>query len=352
MRPVDHVIRSHGYFLRRRDLLLLGYTDGDLRVALAQKRIFRARQGWYSVPDAPEAGVRAVRIGGRLTSLSALESLGIPVPRQPRLHVAVRGTASRLRDPLDRRKRLRARNEVVVHWTDGNGPGFDRHRRGSSRFDGYGTERHRGDTRRDERSAARGTPWRVSVADALLAVLTTETRDVAVACLGATLQARLVTRAALEAVFARAPKRVRGWSALVSGLDESHGETFFRLWFADAGHTSEQQVYIPGIGRFDNRVSPHVYVEIDGAQHDPSWSGDTASSWLNDLDRDAAMAIRGDRVLHIGYRQLYSAWPTVLAAIERAMADDAALVARRRRHPYRPRAQRKRRRSERNASSP
>lgn len=350
MRPVDHVIRRHGYFLRRRDLLALGYTDGDLRVALAQKRIFRARQGWYSVPDAPEAGVRAVRIGGRLTSLSALESLGIPVPRQPRLHVAVKGTASRLRDPVDRRMRLRPRSDVVVHWIDGSGHRIDGHGHGhgSRWFD----DRHRGDARRDERSAARGTPWRVSVGDALLAVLITETRDVAVACLGATLQARLVTRATLEAVFARAPKRVRGWSALVSGLDESHGETFFRLWFADAGHSSEQQVHIPGVGRFDNRVSPHVYVEIDGAQHDPSWSGDTASSWLNDLDRDAAMAIRGDRVLHIGYRQLYTAWPTVLAAIERAMVDDAALVARRRRHPYRPRAQRKRRRSERNASSP
>lgn len=335
MRPVDHVIRSHGFFLRRRDLLALGYTDGDLRVALAQKRIFRARQGWYSVPDAPEAGVRAVRVGGRLTSLSALESLGIPVPRQPRLHVAVKGTASRLRDPVDRRMRLSPLGGVAVHWIDG-------HRGEARQVEERGGGPNRGerpgfDSRGDKGSAARGTPWRVPVADALLAVLTTETRDVAVACLGATLQARLVTRATLEAVFARAPKRVRGWSALVSGLDESHGETFFRLWFADAGHSSEQQVHIPGIGRFDNRVSPHVYVEIDGAQHDPSWSGDTASSWLNDLDRDAAMAIRGDRVLHIGYRQLYTAWPTVLAAIERAMADDAALVARRRRHPYRPR---------------
>jgi very-short-patch-repair endonuclease len=104
-------------------------------------------------------------------------------------------------------------------------------------------------------------------------------------------------------------------------------------------------VSIEGIGRFDFRVSQHVYVEVDGGQHDPTWSGGSASSWAKDLERDAAMTIRGDRVIHIGYHQLYGDWTTVIAAIDRAVADDAALAARRRRHPYRPRTQQKRRRS-------
>lgn len=312
MPPVDTVLRSHGFFLRRRDLLALRYTDGHLRAALACKRIFRVRQGWYSVPDAPDAGVRAVRVGGRLTSLSALESYGLPVPRQPLLHVAVKATASRLRSQVDRRVRLSSVSGVAVHWVD----------------------RVRG-----------GSPWRVSVADALLAVLVTEPRDVAIACCAAALQHRLLTPSAVDAIFERAPARVRGWRRLVSALDESHGETFFRLWLADVGRTCEQQVQIRGAGRFDFRLSPHVYVEIDGAQHDPSWTGESGSSWQNDLDRATTMAIRGDRVLHFGYRQLYTDWPRVMAAIERAIADDAALAARRRRHPYRPRTQRKRRRS-------
>lgn len=311
MLPVERVIRRRGYFLRRRDLLALGYTDGHLRVALADKRIFRVRQGWYSVPDAPEVGVRAVRVGGRLTGLSALESYGLPVPRRLALHVAVPATASRLRRPDDRRARLSRSDAVVTHWLD----------RGEG-----------------------GTAWRVSAREALLAVLMTETRDVAVACCGAALQKRLLTPSTLDAVFARAPKRVQRWRGLVSALDESHGETYFRVWLIDAGRPCEQQVTIPGIGRFDARLSAHVYAEIDGAQHDPSWTGSTPSSWEDGLDRDAAMAIRGDRVLHFGYRQLYTDWPTVLAAIERAVADDAALVARRRRHPYRPRTHRKRRR--------
>jgi very-short-patch-repair endonuclease len=187
--------------------------------------------------------------------------------------------------------------------------------------------------------------WRVPLADALLAVLVSEPRMVAIACCSAALQKALITTSGLERVFDRAPQRCRRWMPLVSELDESHGETDFRIRYRESGRACEQQITVDGIGRFDFRVSAHVYVEIDGGQHDPDWSGDGESSWEHDLVRDAAMAARGDRVLHFGYRQLSTAWPTIIAAIDRAVADDAALAARRRRHPYRPRvAQRKRRR--------
>lgn len=309
VQPVERVIRSRGGFLRRRDLLPLGYTDGHLRHALRTRRIFRVRQGWYSVPGADERVVRAVRVGGRLTSVSALETYGIPVPRRAALHIVVPANANRLRKPTDRRKRIGSR-DAAIHWT-----------------------------------ANRAMPGsgRVPLAEALLAVLVTESCDVAVACCSAALQLRLIAEEKLVRVFARAPARVQGWLALVSDLDESHGETYFRVRYP--GDECIQQVTIAGIGRFDFRVSAHVYVEIDGGQHDPDWTGGTGSTWEHDLDRDAAMAIRGDRVLHFGYRQLYTAFPTILAAIERAIADDAALAARRRRHPYRPCARRKRRRS-------
>jgi very-short-patch-repair endonuclease len=312
---VDRVILSRGGFLRRRDLLPLGFTDARLRSALARGQIFRVRHGWYSVPGVDDRAVRAVRVGGRLTSLSALETFGLRVPRGRRVHVAVPPNANRLRAPTDRRRRL-GPAESAIHWVD------DR---------------------------AGPSTWRVPIGAALLAVLTGEARAVAVACCSAALQKGLITERELDGVFDRAPARVHRWRPLVSALDESHGETEFRLRYLESGRACTQQVKLHGIGRFDFRVSPHVYVEIDGAQHDPSWTGqehDAGSSWEHDLERDAAMAIRGDRVLHFGYRQLRTAWPTILAAIDRAVADDAALAARRRRHPFRPRAQqRKRRRS-------
>ena len=321
--PIERVIHSRGGFLRRRDLLRVGFTDRQLRTALARSTIFRVRHGWYSVPGTDERAVRAVRIGGRLTALSALETLGIRVPRDRPLQVAVPMNANRLRRPTDRRTRIRPR-DAAVRWVDVP------HEPGS---------------------------WRVPPADALVAVLASESRDVAVAVCSAALHKRLVSPSDLARVFERAPKRVRAWARLVSVLDESHGETYFRTRYLESGRTCTQQVTfrdLPGLAgaaRFDFRVSEHVYVEIDGGQHDPDWTGGadgtdgSGSSWERDLERDAAMAIRGDRVLHFGYRLLYTDWPTVLAAIDRAIADDAALAARRRNHPYRPRARRKRRRS-------
>lgn len=278
------------------------------------------RHGWYSVPGASDRAVQAVRVGGRLTGLSALESFGIRVPRGRPLHVAVPRNANRLRNPKNRKVRLK-RDGITVRWVDGQ--------RGRSSWHGISS-------------------WRVPLSDALLAVISTESRDVAVACCSAALNLHLIGARELASIFERAPKRNRRWMMLVSALDESHGETRFRIHFRASGRECTQQVTVDGIGRFDFRVSKHVYVEIDGGQHDPEWDGGSdasSSSWEHDLERDAAMAIRGDRVLHFGYKQLRTAWPTILAAIDRAVADDAALVDRRRRHPYRPRAaQRKRRR--------
>lgn len=310
MQAIERVIRSRGYFLRRRELLALGYTDAAIQRALRERRIFRVRQGWYSIPSAPEAGVLAVRVGGRLTGISALEDLGLRVPRQPRLFVAVKPTASRLRRATDRRTRLLADDAVRVHWTE---------------------------------SGRGGTPWRVSVSDALLAILCTEARDVAVACCSAALRHRKITPPALAAVFDRAPERARRWSSLPSALDDSHGETFFRLWLLDAGVPCEQQVHVAGVGHIDFRLSPNSYVEVDGAQHDPRWTGDSPSTYEPDHDRDTTVTIRGGRVQRFTYRQLYSDWPRVLAAVERAIADDLALTALRAKRPYRP-AKRKRRR--------
>jgi very-short-patch-repair endonuclease len=313
MDPIERSIRRGGLFLRRRDLLAQGFTDRDIKAALGRHRIFRVRQGWYSVPDAPEPAIRAVRVGGRLTSISALESYGLRVPRQTRVHVAVKGTASRLRRPDDRRRRLDRHDEVRVHWID----------------------------RRD----AGGNAWRVSLEDALLAVLVEESREIAVACCSAVMHHMKWSARRLGTVFSGAPEHVRCWRGLVSGLDESHGETFARLWLTDAGVRFEQQVVIENVGRLDFRVGPNSYVEIDGGQHDPEWTGDGKSTWDNDHDRDTTAAIGGGTVLRFNYRQLYRDWPRVLAAIERTVADDLALTVYRRRHPYRPRARRKRRTS-------
>jgi very-short-patch-repair endonuclease len=312
MDSIARTIRRRGLFLRRRDLLRLGYTDRHIRFELDGRRIFRVRHGWYSVPDAPAPAVLAVRVGGRLTGVSALESYGLRVPRRPLLQVAVPRGACRLRNPENRYLRLDGQDRVRVHWVD--------------------------------RRRATDSVWRVGVADALLVVLGEEAREIAVACASAVMHRGLLTPDQLAAVFERAPGRVADWRCQVSHLDESHGETFARLWMTEAGIRFRQQVQADG-ARHDFRVGQHTYIEIDGGQHDPAWTGDGASSWDSDFDRDTTVTIAGGATHRFNYRQLYTDWPRVLAAVRRAEADDAVLSAYRRRHPYRPRVHRKRRRS-------
>ncbi|MCU1598770.1 MAG: hypothetical protein JWQ47_2509, partial [Glaciihabitans sp.] len=315
MVDVEQTIKALGMFARRRDLLQRGFDDSDITAALAAHRIFRVRQGWFSVPDAPADGVEAVRVGGKLTGVAALASYGLRVPRREYIDVVVPRQACRLRSPTNRSAPLAASERARIHWTE------------------------------DPYVEGQGGPWRVSLDDALVFLLKSETRDIAVACLSAVARYIRWPQSRVAGVFARAPRRVASWLPLVCALDDSHGETFVRLWLTDAGIPWESQPRFPGVGKIDGRVSPNVFVEIDGAQHDPNWTGETPSSYGPDHDRDATVVIGGGTVLRYVYRQLYSDWPRCLAAVRRAREDDLELIARREQHPSPPRSLSRKRRS-------
>jgi very-short-patch-repair endonuclease len=307
MSTVARIIRSLGWFARRRDLLARGLSDAHIRAALTDRTIFRVRHGWYALPGAPDAAVSAVRIGGRITGIAALQLHGLAVPRRSRVDVVVPAGASRLRSPTDRGRRLSATDNVTVHWTD--------------------------PPRRD----LDPNGWLASIDEALALVIATEPRDIAVACSSAVMHKRRWPDERLARIFDRAPARTRRWRRLVSGTDESHGESFVRVWLGDAGIPCESQVLVSGVGRVDFRVSPNVYIEVDGAQHDPDWTGASPSSWENDHARDTTVAIAGGTVLRWTYLQLYSSWDRCVAALLTARADDLELLARRRARPGLPR---------------
>lgn len=292
MKTIATTVIERDFFVRRRDLLASGYTDQQIRAALAHREIFRVRQGWYSVPNAPEPGVRAVRVGGRLTGLDALKSYGVPVPRNSRTQVSVSAGASRLRDPGNRRKRLADLHHMDIQWTE------------------------------EPWMKHRSSPWRVSVQEALLAVLHSEGRDVAVACCDLVIKKKRMNARDVDALFEHVPARVRAWRTLVDGRSGAHGETYVRLWLGDAGIRFEPQPFMRGVGHLDGQVSSWTYIEIDGAQHDEAAEGER-SQFEEDHYRDTVVAINGARVLRFTYRQLYRQWALCLGAVQRAMADDA-----------------------------
>ena len=292
MHPISSEMVLRGRIMRRQDLLRAGHTDRQIRWALAHRYIFRVRHGWYALPDIADEVARAIRVGGRLTGLAALRTLGMFLPPPTVVDLAVPRTAARLRRPTNRRERLKNTDGIRINWID---------------------------SRRGDRDP---WDWIASEDDALLCVLVREDRETAVACCDGLVRYRGWTPERLAAVFARAPKRVQGWLKLVDGRADAWGETVVRLRLGDVGIDFVPQPRVAGVGRLDGKVSPRVFVEIDGRQHDPEWTGETASSFESDRDRDLVLAAAGARSIRITYRQLEHDWETCLRAICGAIEAD------------------------------
>ena len=286
-----HVAMS-GPFLRRRDILAAGYCDDDIAAAIEAQELFRVRHGWYARTGTPEIAVRAVRVGGRVTGVSALRARGLFLPQPAKTEIVVPANAAGLRRPRNRFERLAEWDDVTPLWED--------------------RPRHELDP----------ASWIVSEEEALACVLRRQSREVAVAACDGMIRYLGWTADRLGRAFETAPARVKPWLSLVDGRADSWGESFVRLWLGDVGIPFEPQPVVPGVGRLDGRVSEHVYIEIDGAQHGEDWAGEGPSSFESDHRRDTMLAEWGCRVLRWTTTQLVEDWPHCLAAVRRARADD------------------------------
>ena len=123
MKQLLGVIDRYQGFASRGELVANGVDPGLIDVAVWYGRhVMRVRDGWYARPRERRDVIRAWRVGGRLTCVSAAE-FHAGIEPGPVLHVEVPRAAVRLRDPDDRRRRLSPDAAVVVHWTRHPGPG-------------------------------------------------------------------------------------------------------------------------------------------------------------------------------------------------------------------------------------
>lgn len=114
---------SFGGFASRAELVGYGVPRDLVDVAVYYgRRIVRIRRGWFARPGEPPDVIRAWRVGGRLTCVSALARFEGAEP-PPVVHVEVTANAGRLRDPRDPLERLGPDSPVVVHWARYPGPG-------------------------------------------------------------------------------------------------------------------------------------------------------------------------------------------------------------------------------------
>jgi hypothetical protein len=92
----------------RRQLLEMGVDPDWLDMGLYYRRIVPVRIGWYALPGTSRAVIAAVRAGGRLACVSALEYHEGREPEHP-LHIVLPRNADHRRLSTD----------TIAHWTRG-----------------------------------------------------------------------------------------------------------------------------------------------------------------------------------------------------------------------------------------
>jgi very-short-patch-repair endonuclease len=284
-RETDHahvrsVLAALGGIAPARDLVAAGIDPDRLRMAVEDRAILRFRKGWYAVFELAPDVIRASRVGGVLTCVSAARHHGLWVPDDDRLHVAVARHSSRLRSPHDHHERLRLDGpEVVVHWV-----------------------------------AERTAPYELvaSIEAAVACIVSCLGTDVGFAVLESARRRRRVGAREVKAIAARLPRAARAVLESAGSLSDTGSESLLALILTRAGIPFRQQVYIQGVGFVDFVIGDRLIVEADSKAHhsDPT----------RDRRRDAAASERGYRTLRFMYSQIVYDSPAVLRAIRAAIA--------------------------------
>jgi very-short-patch-repair endonuclease len=267
------------------ELRSAGWSKTRTAEAVSTGELTAVRRGHYATAAAPPQVVRAVRVGRVATATTAGPALGLWTPDDDRLHVALAPNAGRLHDPDDSTKPFEDRGDVVLHWTD----------RISS------------------------TTGRATGIAPLLVLLQHSVRvlrpELAIAMLDSALHVRLLRERELPSLAAVLPAHLAAVVRMADGRCESGMESIACYLLRLAGLRVEPQVMIPGVGRVDLLVEGRLIVELDGRQ----WH-DTPIATGRDRRRDAAAAIQRYRTLRFDAAQVFTAWPSVQAAVFGALA--------------------------------
>lgn len=264
-------------------LLRSGCTPYALREAVASGEIVRVRQGHYALPDAGARRLEAHRVGGRLAGIWALRAHGIWTPRGPfPLEVVVPAHASRLRSPVEMRRRLAA-SECLVHWDGVSG----------------------GDPLEPERPAR-----------ALRRLIGRVSPEILFACFESALRQKALAAAEAEELRDELVRRVGPAFAHASGVSESGAESLLKHFLLTVGVPFRQQVHLGDLGRVDFVIGERQIAEADGAAYHSS-----KDEFERDRLRQTMASILGYRTLRLSAtlieRQPHLARAAILAALQR-----------------------------------
>jgi very-short-patch-repair endonuclease len=282
MADIAALVNDLGGVAHKKQLVRRGARDRDLTRAVRDGEVIRIRQGWYSTRDDDDPGVRAIRVGGRLTGISALIAAGAWVLGNFPLHVAVPRNASRLRNPGDRTRRLYLKSgAVVVHWVSAD-------------------------------RSERGSVTSVALMDALVQVVLDEELEVAVAALDWALRNGEIDATDFDTLVQMLPQYKRSIRVWVSPVCDSLPESLTRTRLRLCGHTVTPQVPTGSNQRIDLVVDDLVAIETDGEEFH-------RDRFNEDRRKDITVTIDGYHVLRPSARMVFYEWPRVYQAVLSAL---------------------------------
>jgi len=279
-------VRRAGGAAGRAHLVALGHHDRMLSAAVRAGALIRPRRGWYSTWAEGDPRLRALRVGGRLTGLSAVAAWGGWVRERGRMHVAVPANASRLRCPRQRRVRFSSspqRDSVTLHWT---------------------REHH-------DRDTSTGI---VSLLEALEVACLIEPAEDAIAAIDWARRSGRLDAISLAELAERLPSSHRALVSRSSGSCHSLPESVARTRLEGAGFGVREQVLLPdNPSPIDLLIENTIALDVDGEEFH-------RDRFLPDRTKDLAATRFGFHAVRPAARHVFDEWPAVLEAIRVALA--------------------------------
>lgn len=272
-------------FFTTRELYAAGETTASIRSSIEAGYFFRVIGGWYATSTTPEQAVLAMRMGGRLGCVSALQLHGAWFPPDGGLHVLFPSHASGRRS-ADRDQGA----SVFRHWHGKSG------RTGS---------------------AFAVAPIELALADALEC----QPNHHLVAILDSILHRRLMSRNRLEVVVRRGPERVHHLLDHLDARSESGTESIARYRLRMSGIATEIQVTLRERYRLDLELDGWLGIEIDGRQVHAQ-----EEAFTRDRKRVARIMRGGRLVLQFSYATVVYEWEFVIETIRAVVAQHAPLA--------------------------
>jgi very-short-patch-repair endonuclease len=262
-------------FFTTDELRAEGYTIERIRAEIGAGVLERVIRGWYCKPGADRNAVRAMRLGGRISCVSALAMHGGWLPPESPVHIGYPSHASG--------RRLAARGApdgTVTHW----------HPKAAATGSAYAV-----------------TPVELAIAD----LLGCQPPMFIVATLDSLLHKRVIQRNRVGALVLRGPVRHHHLAGLLDPESGSGIESIVRVGLRAAGIRARIQVVVRGDHRVDVLIDDWLVLELDGRGTHAQRKAFTA-----DRVREATIMRDGRIVLRFAYATVMYDWAFLLACVQ------------------------------------